>query len=315
MRIAIIDIGTNTINLVIADITDNGYQFVFSTREQARLGKGGINDKIITPEAFERGLKAIDTHMQNINKFTVDSIEAFGTSALRNCTNGADFVRTVKERHGIDIRIISGDEEAQLIYDGVKQVMPIGNERVLILDIGGGSCEFIIANKDGLIWEHSYELGMARLIDKFNPSDPITAKEIKAIEMYLRSELQSLYEALHTHPTSTLIGTSGSFDTVAKLVAGSKHPSMNVKLATSYEITVPNFEEAHRRIIASSLEQRLSMPHMDVKRADLIVMGSLFINFIVREMRIERLFQCSYALKQGAILQAAEKLKRERQAK
>ncbi len=304
MQIAIIDIGTNTINLAIADIKDNAnYQVIYSSKEAARLGSGGINDGIIRPDAIERGLAAIGRHMQTIDSFNVEKIIAVGTSAMRNASNGPDFAEQIRERFGLEVRIISGDDEAQLIFDGVKQVSPIGSDRVLILDIGGGSNEFIIATKEGIIWKHSFELGLARLLEKFKISDPITQPEIKAIENYIRGELSPLYEALHNYPTSTLIGTSGSFDTIATIVAGMKHPNFNTKLATSYEITVPNFEEMHRKIIASTLQQRKEMKLMDPARVELIIPGTIFINFIIREMRIEKLTQCSYALKQGAIYQ------------
>ncbi len=304
MRIAIIDIGTNTINLAIAVVgQDKAYQIIYSTKEAAKLGKGGINDRIILPDAMERGLDASGRHAEAIKQFSVDKIITIGTSAMRNATNGDDFARLIEQRFGFQTRIISGDDEAQLIYDGVKQVMPIGSDRVLILDIGGGSNEFIIANKNGIIWKQSFELGMARLLDKFQPSDPVKPLEIKAIENYVRIELTPLYEALHNYPTTTLIGTSGSFDTIATIVAAMKHPSLNTKLATSYEITVPNFEEMHRKIISTTAAQRREMPMMDPSRVELIIPGTIFINFIIREMRIERLLKCSYALKQGAVYQ------------
>ena len=303
MHLAIIDIGTNTINLAIASVDNDQYQIIYSGKEAAKMGKGGINEGKFTPEAIERGITAIGHHMDTIKMFNVDKTIAIGTSGMRNCSNGVDFANMVKEKYGIEVKIISGEDEAQMIYDGVKQVMPIGSDRVLILDIGGGSCEFIIANKEGIIWKHSFELGMARLLDKFTPSDPITPQEIKSIEMYLRQELTPLYEALHNYPTATLIGTSGSFDTIATLVAAIKHPHLNVKLSTSYNIRVPNFEEVHRKIISSTSAQRSEMKQMDPSRIDLIVVGSLFINFVVREMRIEHIFQCGFALKQGAVYQ------------
>lgn len=303
MRIAVIDIGTNTINLAIASINNDSYQIIYSSKEPAKLGKGGINDGIILPEAIERGLESIRNHVNIISQFNVDKTIAIGTSIMRNASNGLDFAKQIKSIFDIDVRIISGDEEAQMIFDGVKQVMPIGIDRVLILDIGGGSNEFIIANKDGIIWKHSFELGLARLLDKFHPSDPITQQEIKSIENYIRSELTPLYEALHNYPTSTLIGTSGSFDTIAAIIAANKHPNLNVKLTTSYEITIPNFEELHRKIISSTIEQRRNIKNMDQNRVELIIPGSLFINFIVREMRIDKMSQCNFALKQGAVYQ------------
>lgn len=304
MRLAVIDIGTNTINLAIAVVNDDkSYQIIFSSKESAKLGRGGINDGVILPDAIARGMDAIQHHVDTIAQFNVDRTVAIGTSAMRSAVNGPEFAAQVKERFGLEVRIISGDEEAQLIYDGVKQVMPIGPDRVLILDIGGGSNEFIIANKDGIIWKHSFEIGLARLLDKFKPSSPVKPQEIKAIENFIRPELTPLYEALHNYPTTTMIGTSGSFDTIATLISAMKHPDFNVKLATSYKISVANFEELHRKIIASTIEQRREMKFMDPARVELIIPGTIFINFIIREMRIERIFQCNYALKQGAVYQ------------
>ncbi|MCI5776738.1 MAG: hypothetical protein MR215_03780 [Bacteroidales bacterium] len=305
MRVAIIDIGTNTINLLIVDTrTDGSYNIICSTKETARLGKGGINDGLITPEAIQRGLGAIENHVKSIAQVGgVERILAIGTSAMRSATNADEFVAAVKSRFGFDVKIISGDAEAQMVFDGVKQVVPLGMSRVLILDIGGGSCEFIIANKDGIAWRHSYEVGMSRVLDKFKPSDPISAKEIRDIEAYFRSGTQGLYEALREFPTDRLIGTSGSFDTMAALVAARNHPLLNVKLSTSYEIPLPCFEESYRKIITSTREQRAAMKHMDAARVDLIVPGAIFINFVIAEARIERLYQCSFALKQGAVSQ------------
>lgn len=311
MRVAIIDIGTNTINLLVADTKDGGsYNIISSTKVTARLGQGGINDGVITPEAMKRGLDAISTHMKTLATLgKVDKIVAIGTSAMRNASNADEFSKAVEEKYGFGIKVISGEEEARTIFDGVKQVMPLGRERVLILDIGGGSCEFIIANKDGVAWAHSYELGMARILDKFHPSDPITHKEIMAIEAYIRQGLSqegaSLYDAIRNFPTTTLVGTSGSFDTLAALVAARNHPLINVSLSTSYEIPMPSFDDIFRKLITSTAEQRKEMPKMDQSRIDLIIPGAIFINFVITEMKIENLYQCGFALKQGSILKVA----------
>lgn len=312
MRVAIIDIGTNTINLLVADTKAGGsYNIISSTKVTSRLGQGGINDGTITPEAMKRGLDAIDTHMKTLASLgKVDRIVAIGTSAMRNAANADEFSRAVEEKYGFGIKVISGDEEARTIFDGVKQVMPLGRERVLILDIGGGSCEFVIANKDGVAWAHSYELGMARILDKFHPSNPITHKEIMAIEAYIRQGLSqegaNLYDAIRNFPTTTLVGTSGSFDTLAALVAARNHPLLNVALSTSYEIPLSSFDDIFRKLIDSTAEQRREMPKMDQSRIDLIVPGAIFINFVLTELKIERLFQCGFALKQGSILNYAQ---------
>lgn len=311
MRVAIIDIGTNSINLMVAETKPDGsYNIIWTTKETARLGRGGINDGRLTDEAMERGIKAIGNHVASIERVGgVDKVMAVGTSALRVASNGPDFVAKIKEAYGIDIRVISGEEEARMIFDGIKQVTPLGRERVLVLDIGGGSCEFIIGDKDGIKWAHSYELGMARILDKFKPSDPITPKEIAAIEAYIRQgilhqeEGMNLYDAMKAYPTNTLVGTSGSFNTMAALVAGRNHPTLNISLCSSYEIPMSNFDETYRKIINSTAEDRKKMNHMDPARVDMIVPGVIFINFVLSELKLSNLFQCSFALKEGAIWQ------------
>lgn len=305
MRVAIIDIGTNTINLLVVDTRADGtYNIVCSTKETARLGRGGINDGRLMPDAMQRGMDAIGVHVRTINAIGgVERIVAIGTSAMRAAENAGEFAQAVEAKYGFGIKVISGQEEAKMVFDGVKQVMPLGMSRVLILDIGGGSCEFIIANKEGVAWSHSFEVGMSRVLDKFSPSDPITTKEIRDIEAYFRSGTQGLYDALREFPTSTLVGTSGSFDAMAALVAARNHPLLNVKLSTSYEIPLPCFEETYRKILSSTVEQRRQMKHLDPARVDLIVPGAIFIDFVITEAHIERLYQCGFALKQGAVCQ------------
>ncbi len=149
---------------------------------------------------------------------------------------------------------------------------------------------------------------MSRLLDRFKPSDPITKKQIQDIEAYLRPELKSLYEAVQMHPTSTLVGTSGSFDTMASFVAARNHPSLNVRLSTSYEIPISNFDDIYRKIINATADERSKMASIDPGRVDLIVPGVIFINFVLSELKIERLYQCGFALKQGAIYRIANGL-------
>ncbi|MGV8827762.1 MAG: Ppx/GppA phosphatase family protein [Breznakibacter sp.] len=303
MRTAIIDIGTNTINLLVVDQNSQTYHILHESKYPAKLGKGGINQGILLPEAMERGVEALETHLRVIKDFNVESIFTIATSAIRNSANGAEFCGIIKEKFGLDVRVINGEQEAQLIFDGVKQVVPIGNERILILDIGGGSNEFIIANKEGVLWKQSFELGMARLLDKFHPSDPITTTEIKAIEGYVRSELAPLYEAIRQYPVNMLIGSSGSFDTIAAMIAAMHHPHLDITQTSNYFIPVASFEELHRKLLASTAEQRLAMKKMDPHRVDMIVLASIFINFVIREMRISQLQQCNFALKEGVIFQ------------
>src|SRR5690554_7120915 len=144
-RVAIIDLGTNTFNLLITEVEGSLYRILTESKYPAKLGKGGIHKATITPEAMKRGLEALTAHLITISEYQVESIFCLATSAIRNATNGAEFVKKVKQELGLTIPVIPGDEEAQTIFDGVKQVVPLGSAYALIMDIGGGSVEFIIA--------------------------------------------------------------------------------------------------------------------------------------------------------------------------
>ena len=220
MRIAVIDLGTNTFNLLIAEVFDDkSYKIIFSTKEGVKLGEGGINNKTITEVAFQRGLASIERYFEQIRLFQVDKVVALATSAIRDADNGQEFSDTLKKRFNLDISIISGDKEAELIYFGVKQTVPFTGKRFLILDIGGGSNEFIIANELQIFWARSFKLGMARLLEQFRPPDPISASEIKRIETYLKSELGELFDQVLIHKPDIFIGASGSFDSFVAMLA------------------------------------------------------------------------------------------------
>ncbi len=194
--IAILDFGTNTFNLLIARRQERSFEIIHSSKQPVKLGRGGIHISRIRPEAFERGYVAIQNHMETIEKYKVDEIRAFATSAIRNAANGEDFVDEIYKRFGFRIRVIPGDREAELIYKGVRQAYPLSKKNVLILDIGGGSNEFIICNEEGIQWKHSFELGMARILELFDLSDPLTHEEIQALNSYFQHELQPLLDAV-----------------------------------------------------------------------------------------------------------------------
>lgn len=304
MRIAIIDLGTNTINLLIVEQrNEESYHILHESKYPAKLGKGGINDRCILPEAMERGIMALKTHQATMQPFKVEKVMCMATAAIRSASNGMDFVKMAKEECGLDINIIDGQKEAELIFDGVKQVVPIDSERVMILDIGGGSNEFIIANKDGVLWKHSFDLGIARLLDRFQPSDPISELEIQQVETFIKSELKLLYDAFQKFPCDTLIGSSGSFDTISGMIAAIHHPHLDMKKVMTYHIPLDFVNELHQKFLSSTHAEREQMERMDLHRVEMIVLASIFINFIVREFNIKNFWQCAFALKEGTIYQ------------
>src|ERR1051325_1265268 len=160
MRIAIIDLGTNTFNLLVADVMSRGeFKTIFSTKIAVKLGEGGIGRRTIVPAAFDRGINALRSHRAIIDKLKAQKIIAFATSAIRSAQNGAKFVAAAKKEAGVEIQVSPGEGEAELIAAGVRLALDIGEAPALILDIGGGSNECIIATRDTILWKQSFEMG------------------------------------------------------------------------------------------------------------------------------------------------------------
>ena len=301
MRIAIIDLGTNTFNLLICDKKGESQKIIFKNKIAVKLGEGGIDKGIIAHTPFQRGIKALKDHLNTIKEYDVDKVRAFATSAIRSTKNGDDFVSEVFEKLALKIEVIDGDKEAELIYQGVKKAIQFDLDYNLIMDIGGGSTEFIIVNAKGVQWKKSYQLGVSRLKELFKPKDPITKEEIQKIEHHLKSELKDLIENIQTFPCKTLIGSSGSFDTLVEMI-GFKFKNLELKNKKPYcDILLEQYKWAQDFLIQSTLSERLNTKSIIAMRADMIVLSVIFINFVLREFNIKQMMRSKYALKEGAM--------------
>lgn len=301
MRIAVIDLGTNTFNLLIAETTSaNGFVTIYNEKLPVRLGEGGINSGVITEAAYMRGLEAMDTYAESIRQWKVDQKMAFATSAMRNAANGKQFVEDVYQRCGIRINVISGDEEAGFIYMGVQQALQFHDQNSLIIDIGGGSTEFILANKNGLIWKQSFEIGASRLLQRFKPSDPIQPSEVEAIVDYLSESLIPLKKIVAEHPVYDLIGASGSFDSLAEMILARFYDGKEFN-GTEFVFDLEQAEIIHKQLLSSTHEERLQIKGLVAMRVDMIVISAILVEYIIRELGIAHMRMSAYALKEGVL--------------
>jgi exopolyphosphatase/guanosine-5'-triphosphate,3'-diphosphate pyrophosphatase len=299
MRTAIIDMGTNTFHLLIAEVDQKGFRFLHEQREATRIGAGGINDGRITDEAIGRALNTLQKFKKVILEYEVASTMAFGTSAVRNATNANEFVQQIHTITGIQTKIISGEEEASLIYEGIRLAMDVGEEDSLIMDIGGGSVEFIIGNKNEIRWKQSFEIGGQRLLDKFKPQDPILAEEINLISQYFQEKLVSLFEAIKTFNPRTLVGSSGSFDTFSEihcLKNGMIYPK-----TPETPLTFESFDQIHQELISKTRKQRMQIPGMIALRVDMIVVASCLVKFLLERNQFKKIRVSSFSLKEGVL--------------
>jgi exopolyphosphatase/guanosine-5'-triphosphate,3'-diphosphate pyrophosphatase len=302
MRIAIIDLGTNTFNLLIGEIDENkNFRKLFSNRIAVKLGENGINSGIINPIPFQRGVEAMVKINYDINAYSCKVIKAFATSAVRSAENGIDFIAKIKNETGIEVEVISGDREAELIYLGNKAAVKLNKSFSLIMDIGGGSTEFIIANENKIFWKKSFLLGAARLLDKFNPSDPIQLEEVQKIQNYWDVELFELNKALKNWAVLELIGSSGAFDSIVEMLEY-RYGKMDLKSnKTEFTVDVSDFLTLNKELLKSTVKQRLAMKGLLPMRVDMIVISSLFIEYIITKYSITHFRVSGYSLKEGVI--------------
>lgn len=302
MKIAVIDLGTNTFNLLIVELDNSaGYKKLTSNRIPVKLGEGTINKGYISDAPFERGIEALKVYAQTIKEYSVDKVVALATSAIRTAKNGLDFVKKAKEEAGIEVLVIDGDNEAELIYLGNRKAVQMNERLSLIMDIGGGSTEFIIANKDSVLWKQSFMLGAARLLELIKPSDPITPDEIRRLYTYFDEQLKPLFEACELHKPFELIGSSGAFDSIVDMMSGEYKTESLSEQKTEYGIDLMKYFPLSETIINSTYSQRLQTKGLIEMRVDMIVISCLFVNYILKSFQLKEMRASTYSLKEGVI--------------
>ena len=217
MNLAIIDMGTNTFHLLLVKVENETFEIFHKEKIASKIGANGINQGNINNDAIDRCMAALRSFKQQIDSAHIHEIYALATSAIRNAKNQQFLIQKIKKEVGIEPRIISGMEEASFIHYGVCAALNIDTERCLIMDIGGGSIEFIISKGLEPIWMRSFEIGGQRLMEEFHKNDPITNTEISTIKSYLEINLQPLFKACDLYNPKTLIGSSGSFETLSEI--------------------------------------------------------------------------------------------------
>lgn len=300
-RIAVMDLGTNTFHLLIAEKTADGFREVLHLTEAVKLGEGGMKDGLIKPEAFERGIKTMELFNEKIRINEVSKVRAVATSAVRSTKNGNDFISEVEKRTGIKIEVIDGFEEAGLIYKGVKSSGALSAEKALILDIGGGSIEFILCDERQTHWKQSFEIGAQRLRQLFHQTDPITEENISKLNQYLEEQLQMLFLWVKNQDTEVLIGSSGAFETFAEMIEVEKGNPFAIRNIKTYNFKIQDFNDVANWLQHSSHQERLAKRSIIPLRVDMIVVACLVTQFVMKKLKIPKLSMTTYSLKEGLL--------------
>jgi exopolyphosphatase/guanosine-5'-triphosphate,3'-diphosphate pyrophosphatase len=299
MRIAIIDLGTNTFNLLVAERDGSGRLRVLLAEEApVFLGRGGIEKGVIADDAFQRGLNALERYAAKARELGAVQVAGFGTSALRNTRNAPDFVRAAQERFGIPITVIPGGEEAALILEGARQAVAFGTKPMLVMDIGGGSIEFILATDKALMWKQSFELGVTRLRERFPTPDPMPFADQLRIGEHLDFHLEPLWAIMDRHWPTTLVGSAGSFDTLAAMVSAAAGRTLDPGAVTLAFDHIA-FDALKDRLMAMTRAERALVPGLPEHRVDTVCHALIAMERVL--MRgITDLRWSKYALKEGA---------------
>lgn len=294
MRKAIIDLGTNTFNLLIADVEGVEFTIVESRKKGVALGMGGINEKKIAPDAEQRGLDALKEYVEVCKEHKVSNVFAFGTSAMRDAKNGADFVAKIKEQTGLEVEVIGGKREAELICKGV-QLLPDCPENAMILDIGGGSSEVLILEDGKNTWGHSFDIGVSRLFQLLEPQDPITKQDEEKIIAYLEKHCVGIPEKKY----AKLIGSSGSFETLWEMI----HEAHFRKVDKFYRLRVRDVLEEIENIKRSTLAERERNPFIMPIRRTMLPLTAVKIQWFIHRFGVEEILVSPYSMKEGALME------------
>ena len=292
-RLAIIDIGTNTFHLVIAERSLKGLSLIVKKTLPVKLGEDSFPEGNIKPAAYNRAINAFDDFRKTLDEYKVSNITAVATESLRKAGDRAKFIKEIKEKFSINIVVISGETEAELICLSVIKLLNI-SQRALVMDIGGGSTEFIIAGPEGMYWKNSYPLGSTILKNHFHKTDPINNDSINNLREYIDKQLSSMYDRVIEFKPELIIGTSGSFETICDIMYEDRGDYWSLK-----SLDINEFRKIYDLIIRSKDSERLKIKGITPFRSPLMPVAMIQIQRILEKTGIKRLALAQTALKEG----------------
>ncbi len=298
MRIAALDIGSNSFHLMVAHVNPGGrIEVLDRAKEMVRLGET-LRSGMITPDIFRRGLDALRSLKRIADRHQPDALVAVATSAVREAQNGGEFARAVRDELGIDMRVIRGQEEAHLIYLGARSALDLGGRRVALFDVGGGSTELILADARECYFTISLKLGALRLRDEWQTADPPSPREVAALADRVRGALEpaiARVRAMGFDFVALTSGTAFALGSLASRLAGSQASSPNKVLPFRALCDV------EKKLLSLSLAERAKLPGLDPKRADTIIPGAILLQVILELSGVDEATLCEPALREGII--------------
>ena len=287
MRIAAIDIGTNSIHMIVVKVRpDLSFEVIDREKEMVRLGAGGLDGRSLTPTAMTAALQALTKFSRLAATHKVDEILAGATSATREADNGGDFIAEVERQTGIRVRVISGTEEARLIHLAAGYGVNIGGTQAVVIDIGGGSVEVTLGTATHLTQAQSFKLGVIRLTERFVRSDPLSNHDERRLVKHINKTAGVYLDEIAGRGFERAIGTSGTILSLGAL-ALSEDAGVPPEELRNQRVPAKTIRRIRKRLTSVDLDTRLHTPGLDPRRADIAVAGSVLLDAILRRLGAE----------------------------
>ncbi|MFZ3066309.1 MAG: Ppx/GppA phosphatase family protein [Nitrospirota bacterium] len=296
-----IDIGTNTVRLLIADVKDKyNFKEIRSERRITRLGEGLIENRRLLPSAEERTIFVLKEFGEILKGYPVEALAAVATSAVREAENGKEFVERIKVEADFDVEVISGEEEARRTFLGVVAGLNNKNGSLLIMDIGGGSTEFIVSKNAEVLSSISTGLGVVKLTEKFVKSELLTDKELEGLKNAIEKEVKGLKDSFNSASEATFVGTAGTITTLAAI--DQNLTLYNPLCINNYILKKKSVDRIFENLKSMTIEERLNIPALEKGREDLIIAGTAIVLSVMEKFGFREMTVCDYGLREGIVI-------------
>ena len=301
MKVAAIDIGSNSIHMVIARVGRTGFEIIDRAKEMVGLGRSTLTTGRLSPAAIDVGFRTLETFKRLAEKHQADPILAVATSAVREAKNGGEFVLRVWDRLGLHIDVVTGAEEARLIFLAAAHALDFRRQRPIVVDIGGGSLEVMAGEGTELKWVESLKLGVVRLTERFIRSDPPEPRDIAALRAHLDRSLAAVFRRARRLRPTLLVGTSGTLLNLTAMAAALDRDEVPQRL-NNRALPLRRLKVVRERVLASDAEERARMRGLDRRRVDLIPAGAVLAETLLEGFGVDEMRACDSALREGMLL-------------
>jgi exopolyphosphatase/guanosine-5'-triphosphate,3'-diphosphate pyrophosphatase len=302
MRIAAIDIGTNSVHMIVVQVRpDLSFEVIDREKEMVRLGAGGLDGRALTPEAMHAALQVLSKFRRLAESHRVDEVIAVATSATREAENGGEFLQAITQQTGIRPRVISGTEEARLIHLAAVYGVGATGDTVVVVDIGGGSVEVTRGAGSAIESGKSFKLGVIRLTERFVKSDPLDSRDERKLARHIDDQIGKYLAQVARGGFDRVVGTSGTIMSLGAVASASDGLPVDASLRNR-RITAKQIRRVRKSLVALDLEERLRVPMLEPRRADLAVAGAILLDEILKGLDATEITLCDLSLREGLVL-------------